>query len=97
MQGKKFSQLNSTIQSLTDKLVTSDMITNVDDHINKVDTSIDQFVKVFDMPGSMKGFFSQFPVDAVVNNLSPDKKREIAELKYQQEQLREQAAYQKEK
>lgn len=97
VQGKKFSQLNSTIQSLTDKLVTSDMITNVDDHINKVDTSIDQFVKVFDMPGSMKGFFSQFPVDAVVNNLSPDKKREIAELKYQQEQLREQAAYQKEK
>lgn len=54
MQGKRFTQLNQNIQSLADKLVTSDFISNIEKNIENVDASIDAFAKVFDMPGSMK-------------------------------------------
>jgi len=53
-QGKKFSQLSRTIQSLSDRLVTTDFVNNVERNVEKLDTSIENFSKVFDIPGSMK-------------------------------------------
>jgi hypothetical protein len=90
-QGKKFSQLSRTIQSLSDKLVTADFVNNVERNVEKLDTSIENFSKVFDMPGSMKWFFDQFPQNTARDRIPSHKKKEAGALKAQEELLSNQA------
>ncbi len=90
-QGKKFSELSQTIQSMTDKLVTTDVINNVEKKLNELDTSIENFAKVFNIPGTMEWFFKQFPMDQSVSKLTPAEKQEYDRLSLEEQSLREKA------
>lgn len=90
-QGKKFSELSQTIQSMADKLVTTDIINNVEQKLKEIDTSIESFAKVFAMPGTMEWFFKQFPIDGSLTKLTAAEKQKYDSLSLEEQSLRDQA------
>lgn len=53
------------------------MISNVDETMRSIDESVASFTRVFEVPGTMKGFFEQFPRDTILNTIPKEKKKRI--------------------
>lgn len=53
-QSSRFSQLGKDAQKLINAVTLSDMTNNISKVVEEVDTSIDSFTAMFDMPGTMK-------------------------------------------
>jgi hypothetical protein len=60
INGRKFSEFDKKIQKICDSLVTTNLINTVDSVIDDVETDIQSVGDVFNIPWSMKSFFSSF-------------------------------------
>ncbi len=82
---KLFSQLDSKVQKIANSLVTADMVSNVDETMRSIDESVASFTRVFEVPGTMKGFFEQFPRDTILNTIPKEKRKEYGLLEAKNE------------
>lgn len=86
-QAKKFSELDKKVQWICDRLVTTNIINRVDQVIDSVESDLTKIGTIFNMPGSMKGFFEQFTPD--LWSLSKTDRQEYQDLKNQESSYRD--------
>jgi len=67
--------------------VTTNIINRVDQVIDSVETDLTKIGTIFDMPGSMKGFFEQFSPD--LSSLAKTDRQEYQNLKNQEVSYRD--------
>ena len=82
IKNKTFNQLSTDFQSMINRFAQVDLVNNIADTIQDIDTHINNYAKTFDIPGNMHAFFTQFgkPIERDVDYDSPDYKEQSAEL-----------------
>jgi len=58
--GHKFSELDKEIQQMLNTFAQVDIITHIDETLSSLDTALEDYNRLFTMPGTMHDFFKQF-------------------------------------
>jgi hypothetical protein len=76
MQNKRFGDLEKKMQSMVNSLAEIDLVTNIDNTLEKIDDGFTDYARVFDIPGNMGHFFKQFgsPAEVALDTNSPEYK-----------------------
>ena len=84
---KKYSDVNRQFQNMANSFVQTDLINHIDEIVDTVDEEIDEYAKVFDMPGNMASFFEKFGKPSELTKKYTDP--EYTVLKKREHDLRE--------
>lgn len=69
---KKYSDLNRQFQNMANSFVQTDLINSIDEIVDSVDAEIDEYAKIFDIPGNMSKFFEKFGKPSELTNTYTD-------------------------
>jgi hypothetical protein len=90
LKNKRFSELSDQMKQMVNTFAQVDLVNNVSDAIESFDTEIENYGRVFDIPGNMASFFNQFgsPSTIEIDKNSHEYKLHEAEYKRKSKELR---------
>jgi len=99
LKNKRFSELSDQMKQMVNTFAQVDLVNNVSDVIESVNTEIEHYGRVFDIPGNMASFFDQFgsPSAMEIDKNSHEYKLHEAEYKRKNKELYNFIALQKDK